>query len=188
LWLWRWHLLGEDRGAAGPLVFETFAKTVDTFVASCKDDKRPIAHQISSQVVNFIFGCCRRVASGPDRDEVVAVGTRKVGCRDEIHHLGANLVCDGAAITERLDAKAREAKLLREVFETFAKTVDTFVASCKDDKRPIAHQISSQVVNFISTTYFASTDVLHVVNDTVTICTSVPERIDTCASKLSCGP
>ncbi|KAG0154609.1 hypothetical protein PDIDSM_177 [Penicillium digitatum] len=43
-------------------------------------------------------------------------------------------------------------------FETFAKTVDTFVASCKDDKRPIAHQISSQVVNFISTTYFASTD------------------------------
>ncbi|KAG0157824.1 hypothetical protein PDIDSM_5334 [Penicillium digitatum] len=51
-----------------------------------------------------------------------------------------------------------EAKLLREVFETFAKTVDTFVASCKDDKRPIAHQISSQVVNFISTTYFASTD------------------------------
>ncbi|KAG0158423.1 hypothetical protein PDIDSM_5937 [Penicillium digitatum] len=45
-----------------------------------------------------------------------------------------------------------------EVFETFAKTVDTFVASCKDDKRPIAHQISSQVVNFISTTYFASTD------------------------------
>ncbi|KAG0158679.1 hypothetical protein PDIDSM_6198 [Penicillium digitatum] len=34
-----------------------------------------------------------------------------------------------AAITERLDAKAREAKLLREVFKTFAKTVDTFVAS-----------------------------------------------------------
>ncbi|QQK42980.1 polyketide synthase dehydratase-domain-containing protein [Penicillium digitatum] len=67
-------------------------------------------------------------------------------------------VSASAAITERLDAKAREAKLLREVFETFAKTVDTFVASCKDDKRPIAHQISSQVVNFISTTYFASTD------------------------------
>ncbi|KAG0152995.1 hypothetical protein PDIDSM_1954 [Penicillium digitatum] len=54
-------------------------------------------------------------------------------------------VSASAAITERLDAKAREAKLLREVFETFAKTVDTFVASCKDDKRPIAHQISSQV-------------------------------------------
>ncbi|KAG0155489.1 hypothetical protein PDIDSM_1066 [Penicillium digitatum] len=41
-----------------------------------------------------------------------------------------------AITTTRLDAKAREAKLLREVFETFAKTVDTFVASCKDDKRP----------------------------------------------------
>ncbi|KAG0153067.1 hypothetical protein PDIDSM_2026 [Penicillium digitatum] len=53
-------------------------------------------------------------------------------------------VSASAAITERLDAKAREAKLLREVFETFAKTVDTFVASCKDDKRVIALEISSQ--------------------------------------------
>jgi hypothetical protein len=65
-------------------------------------------------------------------------------------------VSASAAITERLDAKAREAKLLREVFETFAKTVA--IGARKVGCRNEIHHLGANLVCDGSLVVFARGD------------------------------
>ena len=64
------------------------------------------------------------------------------------------------AIGGQLDALEREAKLQRTIMSAFASTVDQFVSQWKlPDERKLALDISSKVVNFLSTSLYTKSSI-----------------------------